>query len=307
MKIAYISGVEFGFKLLEEILKNNFQISIVFSYVDSKKDIYSDYMSFDKLCKKYNIRHIKVQNINEKENVKFLKTISPDLILVMGWSQLLKNEIIQIPKYGIIGSHPTELPKFRGRAPIPWTILKNLKESALTFFYIENGVDNGDIIDQQKFEIKEYDDATIIYNKIIGIGKKMIVKNLKLFETNSINRIKQNESKFIEYWEKRTSKDGKINWNDNSENIFRLIRASTHPYPGAFTFYNKKKLKIFKARCMNNMNSDPGKILSINSNGVFIGTKKGIIILESVQLENDLEKNATLIFLKNDLGKILSF
>jgi len=305
MKIVFLSGVKFGFEILNQILEEKFDIHTVFSYDETKKTLYSDFASFDTICNKFGIKHVKINNINDPINVQILKSIQPDLILVMGWSQLLKDEILSIPKFGVIGSHPSELPKYRGRAPIPWTILKNLKESALTFFYIEEGIDDGDIIDQQKFKIEENDDATIIYNKIIEIGKIMIIKNLKLIQNNSILRTKQKSSEFVEYWEKRTPKDGLINWNNSSKEIYKLIRATTHPYPGAFSFFNKKKLKIFKAKNLNNKISDPGKIISIDSDGVSIGTRNGVIILQSIEFENDFEKNATLLFSINDIGKIL--
>lgn len=162
MKIVFLSGVKFGLEILNYILEKNFDVIHVFSYDESKTKMYSDYVSFDNTCTKFGINNIKVKNINDSQNIEIIKSIKPDLILVMGWSQLLTDEIISIPRYGVIGSHPTELPKYRGRAPIPWTILKNLKESALTFFYIENGIDNGDILDQQNFKISESDDATII-------------------------------------------------------------------------------------------------------------------------------------------------
>ena len=115
---------------------------------------------------KFNIFHVKVDKINDEKNIEILEKINPDLILVMGWSQLLSLKIIQIPKFGVIGSHPTELPKYRGRAPIPWSIIKGLKESALTFFYIQEGVDDGDILDQSKFDISDNDDASSIYQKM---------------------------------------------------------------------------------------------------------------------------------------------
>ncbi len=306
MKIVYISGVKFGFELLEEILKNNFQISAVFSYEDSKSSIYSDYVSFDKLCKKYNIKHVKVKNINDKENVELIKSISPDLILVMGWSQLIKNKIIDIPNLGLIGSHPTELPKYRGRAPIPWSIIKGLKESALTFFYIEDGVDDGDIFAQQKFLIKPNDDATSLYNKIINLGKQMIIDNLRLLENKKSIRIKQDESKFIELWKKRTPDDGLINWSKSSQEIQSLIRASTHPYPGAFTFFKKSKMIIWKADFLENDIYEPGKILDVTNNGVIIGTGNGIVTLHIIELPNDISKHALTIFSKNDIGLYLS-
>ncbi|KAF6244004.1 methionyl-tRNA formyltransferase [Nitrosopumilus sp. b1] len=305
MKIVFISGVKFGKELLKELLENDFDVSAVFSYEESKQKIYSDYSSFDDICKKFNIKNIKVNNINDSENVEVIKSINPDLILVMGWSQLLQGNIISIPKFGVIGSHPTELPKYRGRAPIPWTILKNLKESALTFFYIEEGIDNGDILDQMKFKINDTDDATILYNKIINLGKIMIVKNLKLIQNNSAKSIKQDPMKFIENWPKRTPEDGLINWNKTSDEIFRLIRATTHPYPGAYTHYHGKKLKIFKAEVINNNISEPRKILSVTSTGVHVGTKKGVIILQSIQFMNENESNASLFFSQNDVGDYL--
>ena len=186
MNIIFIGGVKFSRDLLESILENNWSISSVFSYDNSKKKFYSDFASFEEITTRFNVKHFKVDNINDKKNIEIIKEIKPDLILVMGWSQLLKNDILKIPKLGVIGSHPTELPKYRGRAPIPWSILKGLKESALTFFYIDEGTDDGDIIDQRKFKITDNDDATSIYNKIIEIGKIMILENLQLIQDGKI-------------------------------------------------------------------------------------------------------------------------
>ena len=305
MKIAFISGVKFGLEILQQIIKHNFNVSIVFSYDDSKKKNYSDYASFDGICKEYDIRNVKVDNINDPENIEIMKSLNPDLILVMGWSQLLKSQIINIPNLGVIGSHPTELPKFRGRAPIPWTIIKNLQESALTFFYIEEGIDDGDVLDQQKFKISETDDATSLYQTIIQIGKNMIIKNLTLIQEGKSKRITQDSSKFIENWTKRTPDDGKINWKDSTKKIHTLIRATTHPYPGAFTLFNGKKLKIFKAEFSNKKILEHGKIIQIKNDGVDISTGDGIITLQSVQLGENDETNPIKIFTKNDIGKFL--
>ena len=140
MKIIFISGVKFGYDVLESILENNLKIDTSFSYLPEKKKFYSDYADFENLTKKYDVIHKQIKNINDQENIDLIKKINPDLILVIGWSQLLKKEIIEIPRLGVIGSHPTELPKYRGRAPIPWSILKGLKKSALTFFYIQEGI-----------------------------------------------------------------------------------------------------------------------------------------------------------------------
>ena len=305
MKIIFVSGVKFGYDLLSYVLKNGYKISLIVSYEDSKKNNYSDYVSFDDLANKYKIKNLKVKNINDEENIQIIKKINPDLILVMGWSQILKEDIINIPSKGVIGSHPTELPKFRGRAPIPWSIIKGLKKSALTFFYIEEGVDNGDIMDQCKFTISENDDATIIYNKITQIGKKMLVKNLRLLESGKTNRKKQDNSNFIENWPKRVPDEGMIDWSKSSKEIHTLIRATTHPYPGAFTFFKGLKLKIWKASYLDKHNLDIGKIIDVNENEVTIGTGHGTIIIEKISENDNPNTKISKIFSKNDIGLLL--
>lgn len=307
MKIAFISGVIFGYDLLEELLKNNVQISIVFSYDKSKRKSNSDYKSFEKLCLKNDIIHIKVQNINDEQNIKKLKSIKPDIILVMGWSQLLKEKILKIPKYGVIGSHPTELPKYRGRAPIPWTIIKRIKESALSFFYIKDGVDNGDLVLQKKFKVNSDDNATTLYKKIIELGKQMIIEILEQVQEGNVKQIKQKESEFLEYWPKRIPNDGKINWKCSAKDIHNLIRASTHPYPGAFTFFNNQKLEIWESDINENENFSPSIILDIIPQGVKVGTQKGTILIKKLGINGKEEFHPKKIFSKEDIGKSFGF
>ena len=305
LKIVFISGVKFGYDLLTHILEKDWKISAVISYSSDLKKNYSDYVSFDKITKQYEIKHVKVMNINDRKNIELIKKIQPDLILVMGWSQLLKNEILKIPQIGVIGSHPTELPKYRGRAPIPWTILKDLKKSAETFFWIEEGTDTGDILDQEIFLINIDEDAKSLYDKIIELGKKMILKNLKLINQGKIIRKKQDSTKFIEYWNKRNVEDGKINWTCLSSDIYKLIRATTEPYPGAFTFFQNGKVKIWKASLNNQVSSEPGKILQINDLGVFVGTGDNMIILQDISFEDSIQIKANEFFSDNDIGYVL--
>ena len=305
MNIIFIGGVKFSRDLLESILENNWSISSVFSYDNSKKKFYSDFASFEEITTRFNVKHFKVDNINDKKNIEIIKEIKPDLILVMGWSQLLKNDILKIPKLGVIGSHPTELPKYRGRAPIPWSILKGLKESALTFFYMDEGTDDGDIIDQRKFKITDNDDATSIYNKIIEIGKIMILENLQLIQDGKIKKCKQNSAEFIEYWPKRKPEDGRIIWSKTAKEIHNLIRATAFPYPGAFTTFKNSKLKIWKSSYIDNDISEPGKIIDITKNFLKVGTGKGTIILEKIDfVEDGMDMNKS--FSKKDIGVYLN-
>ena len=305
MKIIFIGGVKFSYEILKTILENNWNISVVFSYDDSKKEKISDFISLDELCSKYNLQNIKVDKINAQNNIEIIKKIEPDIILVMGWSQLLNSEIISIPKIGVIGSHPTELPKYRGRAPIPWSILKGLKTSALTFFFIEEGTDNGDILDQRSFKLSSNDDATSVYKKVESVGKEMIQDNLTKLQNGNYTRKKQDVSNFIENWEKRGPQDGIIDWSRNSQEIHTLIRATTHPYPGAYTIFNGSKLIIWGAEFSNEQSKGIGKIMRVNNFNVEIGTGKGVIILKRISFNDNKEVPISKIFTKDNVDSIL--
>lgn len=304
MKIVYVSGVRFGLELLQHILDNKISISAIFSYNERKSKNYSDAVSFDKIAKKHHIKHIRVNNINDKTNIQILQKLKPDLIFVMGWSQILGKEILSIPKIGCIGSHPTELPKYRGRAPIPWTILRGLKKSALTFFWLQGDIDSGDIFIQRRFRVTKNDNALSVYKKITQLGKNMILYTISNIEKNRIKRKKQDPSKFIEYWPKRNPEDGLIEWNQKATEIDALIRATTHPYPGAFTIHKGSKMIIWKARISKTESHHPGKIMSIRKNGVVVGTKDNSILLQEVSFNNKSEK-ATNVFSNSDIGLIL--
>ena len=306
MKIIFIGGVNFSYEILKSILENKWDISMVFSYHESKQNFFSDMTSLDDLTQKYDIPHIKVKHsINDNEHLKVIQDLNPDLILVMGWSQLLSEKIIRIPKYGVIGSHPTKLPKYRGRAPIPWTILKKLSNSALTFFYIEEGIDNGDILDQKEFLIDQNDDAESLYLKITHLGKQMIIENLPKIEQGTGNKIKQEPSLFIENWPKRTPDDGRIDWSQNSENVQTLIRASTHPYPGAFSFYNKSRIIIWKSELNSLSSSNYGEIIKIMPDGIVVSCKQGSILIKKISYQDYCNINPTKVFSENNLGEFL--
>lgn len=305
MEIIFIGGVTFSQELLHHIILKKWKISAVFTYAENKKNNYSDFASLEEVTEKSNIKCVKVQNINDDENIELIKKINPDLILVMGWSQILKSQILTIPKLGVIGSHPTELPKYRGRAPIPWSILKGLKTSALTFFWMKDGIDDGDILDQQFFEILDSDDATSIYNKITELGKTMLHQNLSLIKSGIIKKVKQDSNKFVEYWNKRNPEDGKINWKDSGITIHNLIRATTKPYPGAFTMLKNKKLIIWRSKLINDENNAPGKILDISKHDFKIGTSQGTILVTEFSYDKKISTHPLEIFSNNILNQIL--
>jgi len=242
LKHIFVSKIIAGKEWLKTLLKKNAEIDLI---ITLKENTASDGCSFSDISNEYNIPLLKTNNINEIKVINKLKKIKTDIIWVLGWSQLLKSELINIPKIGCIGSHPTELPKYRGRAPIPWSIIKGLKESALTFFWIDEKVDSGDIIIQKKFQIDINDTAKNVYNKMISTGIKMIDEIYPKFLNGEFPHTPQNPNDFIEKWPKRTPEDSEIDWSKSNLEIHNQIRAVSGIYPWAYTYLNGKKL-LFK-------------------------------------------------------------
>mgnify|MGYP003114751124 CR=1 FL=1 len=180
-------------------------------------------------------------------SVEIIKQCEPDVVIMCGWRQIITRELLDIPKFGWIGFHPTLLPKGRGPAPIINSILQGWKQSGLSMFYLTEGLDDGDIIAQESFMIEEDDYAMDVYNKVIKAGKKIVSKYVPRILDNTVSAISQNNS-HATFFNKPKLKDNEINLlNDSSETIYKKIRALSHPYKGAYIKVGADKLIIWKA------------------------------------------------------------
>ncbi len=186
-----------------------------------------------------------IKNIND--HIQEIENLNVDFIIMCGWRQLLKKEFVTNPQFKIIGFHPTLLPKGRGPAPIINTILEGFSYSGVTLYYVDEGLDNGDIIGQEPFDIFRKDHASDVYEKMTIAGKKLIKKYLPLLEKGNAPRIPQNETAAT-IFPKRTLSENEIFMDtDSAETIYRKIRAFSKPYNGAFFFKDNKKIILWHA------------------------------------------------------------
>ncbi len=244
MKFVLIGSVISSECALKIMIEKNIDIEMVFSLDEEYSKNVSTYRPIHKLAEANNISFKKFKNINDPENVEILRKINPDYIFVIGLSQLVREEIFKCAKKGVIGYHPAPLPKFRGRAAIVWQMLLGIRKSASTLFFIDDGIDSGDIICQQEYIIEENDYAEDVLEKCKSAALEAISKGIDLLLDENFKPVKQKEEEAT-YLLKRTPEDGRINWSDSGENILRLIRATSKPYPGAFSQYENKNKVIF--------------------------------------------------------------
>ena len=276
-KILFIGTVEFSYKALSTLIENKFEIVGVLSKNESNFN--SDYYDLTPLAEDNNIPIIYRTKDNKDEIISFIKSLNPDIIYCFGWSHILTKSILSIPKYGVIGFHPAELPNNRGRHPIIWALFLGLKQTASTFFIMDEGADTGDIISQEKIQIID-DNAFTLYNKIINVALKQIVSFTIELETKEVflNKIKQDKTQGNS-WRKRTKQDGKIDFRMTSNAILNLVNALSSPYVGAHVEFQNQDVKIWNVRDekSNLSNFEPGKVLEIIGNDIIVKTYDGSI------------------------------
>ena len=185
-------------------------------------------------------------SVNTPESLAWIQSLNPNLLLVVGWTQLLKPELLSVPQIAALGFHASLLPKYRGRAPINWAIINGETETGNTLMVLESGADEGDIVSQRRIPITEDDDCATLYHKVSLTECDMLDEVLPLISKGCMPRIKQ-DSRQSTVMPKRRPKDGIIDWSWSSRHLYNWIRALTHPYPGAFTHLLGQKISIWKA------------------------------------------------------------
>lgn len=239
------------------------------------------------------------QPLKIRKNTEFIekiKELNPDVICVVAYGKILPKEILDIPQYGCINVHGSLLPKYRGAAPIQWSVINGDKETGVTTMYMDIGMDTGDMILKEKVSIGENETTGELWNRLSKIGGELLVKTLKLIEEGNAPRTKQGEDYTIAPM--LDKEIAQIDWNNKTaEQIKNLIRG-LNPIMGAYTFVNGKKLKIWKAQIANKDTIQDAQVengavmLADAKQGLFFKAKDGIIEAIEIQAENCKRMNA---------------
>lgn len=267
MKVFFIGCVESSYRLLEILLKTHKDVSGVIT--KEKSDFNSDFCDLTPLCRQYKVPYLCVKNANDVDSISFIREVKADICFCFGWSQLLKDDLINLFPMGVVGFHPAALPCNRGRHPLIWALALGLEETASSFFMINAEADKGDIVSQRSIEITYEDDAGVLYDKVMAAAIDQEMELVKAFEDGTVSRIPQ-LSATGNSWRKRGKADGAIDWRMSSRNIYNLVRSLAKPYVGAHFVYDGKEYKVWKVKEIdtpNMQNLEPGKVIAVNSDG----------------------------------------
>ena len=279
MRILFIGSLKFSENLLKYLIESSENIVGVVSLKSPKYN--ADFSDISLIANGNNIDSISIDDINSRETISWIRKKSPDIIFCFGWSRLIKKEILDIPKIGIIGYHPSLLPSNRGRHPIIWALALGLKETGSTFFIMDENADTGDIVSQKKIIINNEDYAVDLYKKLQKSAQNQINELMPALKNGTFRKVKQSITK-SNFWRKRSFNDGIIDWRMSSIAIYNLIRALSKPYCGASFIYKDQSIKVWEAKIHNqfSINDEPGKIIAITNQNIVVKTADGAIKLK---------------------------
>ncbi len=290
MKIVYMGTPEFAVNPLKK-LDENYDVIMVVTQPDKevgrKKEIrYSE-------VKKYALDHDIEVFQPEKIRTDYQRIIdaNPDVIITCAYGQIIPKELLEFPKYKCINIHASLLPKLRGGAPIHWSIINGDSKTGITIMYMNEKMDEGDILYQEEVEILDTDNVETLHDKLSNLGSKMIIDFIPRLETGDFTPVKQNNEEAT-YGYNVTREDEHIDFNKTSREIFNQIRG-LNPWPVAYTTLDGKVFKVYSSKISNSkVTGSVGEITNIYSDGIGVKTNDGEIIITEIKEEG---KNRILV------------
>ena len=291
IKVVFMGTPEFGCESLKEISEAGFNIVGCFTNPDKpsgrgmklKASAVKEY-AIEKNIPIYQPKKIR----NNQEVLDILDKLAPDVIAVVAYGKILPKEVLDIPKYGCINVHGSLLPKYRGAAPMQWALINGEKETGITTMFMDVGMDTGDMLLKEEIEIKDDYNLETLHDKLMVIGAKLLVKTIDGVVSGTITRIPQ--PKDGTYAPMITRDMTKIDFNKSAREIFNFVRGLS-PFPGTYMeLEDGRKYKVFDVSYKEDKNIDstvePGDILLMSKDSLYIRCKDGYVMINKIQPEN---------------------
>lgn len=287
MRIVFMGTPDFAVPSLDILVKNGYEIAAVVTQPDKPKG------RGNKLTpppvKEYavnnNIPVLQPEKVKTGTFAQELRDIAPDLLVTVAYGRILPQEVLDIPPFGCINVHGSLLPKYRGAAPIQWSVINGDSITGITTMYTDIGMDTGDMLLKREVEIGKNETAGELHDKLSLIGAEVLIETLKELEKGTLVRIPQpaDQATYVTMISKET---GRIDWSKTMEQIHNLVRG-TDPWPGAYTFYKGERMRVWRTELTDlEKTSKPGEILEVKKEGILVGTGKGNIMLKEIQFDS---------------------
>jgi methionyl-tRNA formyltransferase len=263
MRIVWVGAHLEGLPALESVLSQRIAIDAVFTLAPERARQRSGCADYHEVCRRFAVPVHEIDSINDGAAVALLQAISPDLVFVIGWMELVRPEVLRLAGMGMIGAHASLLPAGRGRAPINWALIHEAEVTGNTLFWLADGVDSGDIIDQTTFPISVYDTCATLYARVAESNRDMILRALPRLLAG-VRPGRPQGPAVGSILRRRRPEDGQLDWSRPASEIHAMVRALTRPYPGAFTCLGSERLTVWQTALLPDtavQRGAPGEVL----------------------------------------------
>ena len=284
MKIIYMGTPDFAVYALKSIVEAGHEVVAVVTQPDKPQGRSKALVPtpVKKQAIEYDIPVYQPEKVREESMVETLWNYSPDAIVVAAYGQILPESILNIPKYGCINIHASLLPKYRGAAPIEWSIIDGEEVTGVTTMYMEKGLDTGDMIEKVEVKIEAEDTGATLHDKLAEAGASLILSTLDALQNGTATRTRQDDS--LSCYAKMLNKElGNIDFNKPACEIERLIRG-LNPWPCAYTTLDGKSLKLYKAMVVDK-EGKPGEIIEVTKKTFTVACGEGALVIKNLQPE----------------------
>ena len=307
MRVVFMGTPDFAVPTLEALIEKHEVVGVV-TQPDKRKGR-GKAMAFSPVKEKALEHEIPVYQpvkVREEAFVQILRELDPEVIVVAAFGQILPESILNMPKYGCINVHASLLPKYRGAAPIQWSVIDGEKETGVTIMYMEKGLDTGDMIEHVVVPIDTKETGESLHDKLAVAGGPLLLDVLAKLENGTAVRTPQNDADSC--YAKMLTKDlGKIDWNKDAVSIERLIRG-LNSWPSAYTAFYDKTLKIWDADVEEgSSDAQPGTVVKVTPDALYVQTGKNLLKLNEVQIQGKkrMPVKAFLLGHKVEIGTLL--
>jgi methionyl-tRNA formyltransferase len=245
---------------------------LTISFVESVEEEYGRGVTYDGYSPTIN-----VETINSERAKRAIKDHDIDVLLVMGWPELLNPELLDAPNTGCVGRHLSLLPKRRGRTPVAWALIHGLKKTGVSLFWLDEGVDSGPIIGQREVPIARDDHAQELHDKCTEASIALLNEEvLPTFRAGGAPETEQDGSEAT-YTHPRRPDMGLIDWTNSAWSVHNFVRGQSHPYPGAFTYYQMGKVTVWRSEVANETGTKApsGTVLESSDDGTELRVQCG--------------------------------
>ena len=293
MRVVFMGTPDFSVPTLEKIIEAGHEVIGVVTQPDKAKGRGKKVLfpPVKETALAHNLPVYQPRRARDPEFIEEMKTLNPDVMVVVAFGQILPKAILDIPKYGCINVHASLLPKYRGAAPIQWAVIRGEKVSGVTTMQMDVGLDTGDMLLKKEVLLDEEETGGSLHDKLSTLGGNLLIETLEKIEAGDIHPEKQDDSQAGEYARLLDKNLGRIDFSMPAVEIERLIRG-LNPWPSAFTSYNGKTMKLWKAKADNCGQGVPGQVIHVDKNSFTVQTGQGTLQILELQMEGKKRMDA---------------